>query len=275
MSPNCPDLRVMSFNVLNAHAGHYAGRWRLRKVPVAMAIWAYGPDLLGAQELQRKQADFLREQLGEYEFLSPGRDKGVLAGQSVAIFYRAGRFRKIEQGHFWLSKTPDKPGSQNWGSLAPRMCNWVRLADLRHDDERQFVFFNAHFDPFSRWARLRSGEILRDRIAAIAGPDPAIIAGDFNANAHRKVYQVVLAGPGGQGLILLDAYRQAHPQRQRRRREGTWHGRGFRLGRRLDWILHTSDFDVIDAAIDRAKRNGRYPSDHFPVTATLRWRENG
>lgn len=263
----------MSFNVLNAHAGHYTGRWDDRKGPVAMAIWAFGPDLLGAQEVQRKQADFLRGRLREYEFLSPGRDDGVLAGQSVAIFYRAGRFELVDRGHFWLSKTPDEPGSRDWGSMAPRMCNWVRLADLRHERRRQLVFFNAHFCPLSRWARFQSGRTLRDRIAALAGSDSAIVAGDFNANAHRKLYHAVLAGPGGEGLVLEDAYRLAHPVRKRG--EGTWHGRGLRLGRRLDWILHTPDFEVLDAAIDQAKRNGRYPSDHFPVTATLRWQADG
>ncbi len=266
---NCPDLRVMTFNVLNAHSGQHTGPWRLRKKPVAMAIWAYGPDLLGAQELQRTQAEFLCEQLREYDFVSPGRDKGIFAGQSVAIFFRSGRFRIIDAGFFWFSRNPDQPGSRNWGAVVPRICTWVRLADLRCGDERQFVFFNAHFDALSRWARFRSGEILRDRIVAIAGPDPAVIAGDFNANAHRKLYQAVLGGPGGQGLRLQDAYRLAHPKRQPM--EGTWHGRGLRFRRRLDWILHTPNFDVIDAAIDHAKRNGRYPSDHFPVTATLRW----
>jgi len=237
-----------------------------------MAIWAFGPDLLGAQEVQRKQADFLRGQLREYEFISPGRDNGVLAGESVAIFYRAGRFELVDKGYFWLSRTPDKPGSKHWGAMAPRMCNWVRLADLRHEDKRQFVFFNAHFDALSRWARFKSGEMLRDRIAALAGSDPAIVTGDFNANAHRKLYQAVLGGPGGGGLVLEDAYRVANPVRQRI--EGTWHGRGLRSWRRLDWILLTPQFDVLDAAIDYAKRNGRYPSDHFPVTATLRWQED-
>lgn len=40
-------------------------------------------------------------------------------------------------------------------------------------------------------------------------------------------------------------------------------------GARIDWIVVTPSVRVIDAAIDRTNRDGRYPSDHFPVTALI------
>jgi endonuclease/exonuclease/phosphatase family metal-dependent hydrolase len=40
----------------------------------------------------------------------------------------------------------------------------------------------------------------------------------------------------------------------------------------MDWILASSYFQTIDAEIDHTRRSGGYPSDHFPVTATLRGR---
>jgi len=45
---------------------------------------------------------------------------------------------------------------------------------------------------------------------------------------------------------------------------------GRRDGDRIDWILTTPQFQVVSAAIDRARGALGYPSDHFPVTATLR-----
>ena len=38
----------------------------------------------------------------------------------------------------------------------------------------------------------------------------------------------------------------------------------------MDWILASSHFQTIDAEIDHTRGPHGYPSDHFPVTATLR-----
>jgi endonuclease/exonuclease/phosphatase family metal-dependent hydrolase len=264
-----PDIRVMSFNILTARSGQNDSRWRRRKESVALAIWAFGPDLLGAQEVKRFQAHYLHEELREYVLVSAGRDEGLFAGECVAIFYRADRFEKLDEGHFWLSNRPDEPGSRNWGTVTPRLVSWAKLRDRRHRTNGSLFFFNTHFDPFSRWARFRSAAMLRQRILGIAGTCPAILTGDFNASAGRRLYETVLGEPGNGSLQLFDAYRAVHPVKQRN--EGTWHGRGIRIPRRIDWILHTRHFAVVDAYIDHRKRSGRYPSDHFPVTATLRW----
>jgi endonuclease/exonuclease/phosphatase family metal-dependent hydrolase len=40
----------------------------------------------------------------------------------------------------------------------------------------------------------------------------------------------------------------------------------------IDAIMVSPEFDVLAASIDRTERDGRYPSDHFPVTARLRRR---
>jgi endonuclease/exonuclease/phosphatase family metal-dependent hydrolase len=38
----------------------------------------------------------------------------------------------------------------------------------------------------------------------------------------------------------------------------------------MDWILASAHFQTIAAGIDHTRGSGGYPSDHFPVTATLR-----
>ena len=42
-------------------------------------------------------------------------------------------------------------------------------------------------------------------------------------------------------------------------------------GGKIDYILTTSDVHVLDAQILHDNAEGRYPSDHFPVTARLRF----
>ena len=52
--------------------------------------------------------------------------------------------------------------------------------------------------------------------------------------------------------------------------EATYHAfKGTLEGSRIDFILHTSQYRVLDASIDRVNANGHYPSDHFPVIAVL------
>jgi exonuclease III len=70
---------------------------------------------------------------------------------------------------------------------------------------------------------------------------------------------------------LVDSYRQVTPTIGRD--EATYHGfSGRTLGSRIDFVLHDGSFETLDAAIVRTNYSGRYPSDHFPVTATLRLR---
>jgi endonuclease/exonuclease/phosphatase family metal-dependent hydrolase len=41
-------------------------------------------------------------------------------------------------------------------------------------------------------------------------------------------------------------------------------------GEKIDYVFVPPGIGVIDAAIVRTERDGRYPSDHFPVTARIR-----
>jgi endonuclease/exonuclease/phosphatase family metal-dependent hydrolase len=43
-------------------------------------------------------------------------------------------------------------------------------------------------------------------------------------------------------------------------------------GEKIDHVFASAEWEILDAAIVRTERNQRYPSDHFPVTATVRLR---
>ena len=69
------------------------------------------------------------------------------------------------------------------------------------------------------------------------------------------------------GVNLRDTFRTMHPDV---RKVGTYHDfEGGRGGEKVDAILASSEWRVLGAAIVRTSRQGRYPSDHFPVTATV------
>jgi len=260
-------LRVMTFNLLNGKHDLHVARWDKRKQLAADCIKAADPDLLGMQEVLEFQADYLRKQLPGYGFVGTGRADGKHAGEYVAIFFKSDRFEKLDEGHFWLSKTPDVPGSKDWLSAVPRIVTWVKLR-TREEPVRTFYHFNTHFDPVSKWAQIESAGLLRRRVAEIAGSSPVIVTGDFNANAGNETHKTLLGEEGSEGLTLIDGFRAAHPQRQGN--EGTYRLPGnVRVPRRIDWILHTPHFRTVGAAVDLTNDAGRFPSDHYPVVANL------
>lgn len=258
-------LKVMSFNIRYGRANDGENRWVKRDSLVAETIRVFGPDLLGLQEALPFQCQFLKQQFPEFDFVGRGREVKPDQGEFCAIMYRRERFEKKDEGHFWLSETPQTPGSRSWDSALPRMVTWVRLMD--RDTESEFIFANTHYDHIGQQARIASSEIIRKWLAKFP-QTPVVITGDFNSAIGSKPYQQLLDG-GSPELSLVDTYRAIYPQATER--EGTssrWNGN--RSGARIDWILHSKQFSTLNAAIDYHNDRGQYPSDHYPVQATLR-----
>jgi len=265
------DVRAMTFNIRYGTAPDGPNSWESRKELVLEAIKAFDPDVLGTQECLRFQADYLAGHLADYEFVGAGRDDGEDAGEMCGVFYRSTRFEKLDEGHFWLSETPEAVGSRGWDAALPRMATWVRLR-AREDTLGGFVVVNTHFDHAGAEARLESARLVSDHIRALRDDMPAIVMGDFNSPADStagRPYAALLTGGGDPSRALVDAYRATHPHPGPD--EGTFNAfEGLIDGARIDWILVTPDIKVLEGDIDRRHLRGLYPSDHFPVTAVLR-----
>ena len=261
---SAPPIRVMSFNIRYGTASDGENHWDQRHELVAQTIRNFNPDLLGTQECLAFQADFLKEHFPGYDFHGVGRDDGSSTGEMTAIFYRTDRFERLDAGHFWLSETPEVPGSVSWDSALTRMCSWVKLRDRGHGGGELF-FFNTHFDHRGVIMRRESARLLSKMIPAIAGDSPVILTGDFNAPAQSGLdepYTLLTKN-------LADTYRTINPRPGPE--EGTFGAfSGLTNGPRIDWILVTRHVRTIKAGIDRSQREGRYPSDHFPITAIVK-----
>jgi endonuclease/exonuclease/phosphatase family metal-dependent hydrolase len=261
----------MSFNIRYGTADDGENRWDLRKEFLIETIKAFKPDLLGTQETLGFQRDYLAEKLPEYDWLGVGRDDGKDQGEMMALYYKRDRFEKQGGGHFWLSETPDSPGSKSWDSSLPRMVTWVKLKDRQSPSAPPIAFFNTHFDHRGPEARLESARLIRRQIATIGEGCSIIVTGDFNSGEGSEPYQALFAPADGQDSPVVDTFRAAHPERGEN--EGTGTGRfraGDTSGPRIDWIAAGRDWQIVEAAIDRTAKGGRTPSDHFPVMAVLR-----
>ncbi|SFI81245.1 endonuclease/exonuclease/phosphatase family protein [Planctomicrobium piriforme] len=264
-------LRVMSFNIRYAAAKDGPNAWDLRKDFLIETIHKFNPDLLGTQETEAGQRGFLVQHFSEYGELGVGRDDGQLQGEMMAVFYRKSRFDLVEGGHFWLSETPDVAGSKSWNSAHPRMVTWVLLKDKLGPDQPELYFFNTHFDHISQEARNHGGLILHDRIAAASERAAVIVTGDFNSKEGSEPYTNLFTPHAGQPL-LTDAYRAVHPAVGPEEGTANAFNPANITGARIDWIGFTKQFTAKSAEINRVEREGKLPSDHFPIEVVLNWR---
>jgi endonuclease/exonuclease/phosphatase family metal-dependent hydrolase len=260
-------VRVMSFNIRYGTANDGQNHWQFRRDLVFQTIRANDPDVVGLQEVLACQAHELCAALPDYGFVGVGRDDGAAAGEFVPVMYRKKRFDLINFGYVWLSEQMDQPGVKGWDAACPRMLSWARLRFKRNPLNDLYVV-NTHFDHVGKRARLESAKIVR-RMTDTLGGRPVIVIGDFNCGPGSAPYEV-LTGDRSNLAELKDAYAALGFEEAN---AGTFNAfRGDRSGARIDWILFNRRFEVLESGIDRRQFGGRCPSDHFPVTATLRLR---
>lgn len=263
------ELSVISYNVRVDTTQDGAYGWAARREAVAALLRARGAALIGLQEALAHQLDDIVDRLEGYEAAGVGRDDGATTGEFNPILYRTGRLRLCRQGTFWLSETPDVPGSMSWGAGYPRIVTWGEFEAA--GSGRRLFLFNTHLDHQSVRAREEGARLLRARMATIAGSRPAVVTGDFNCESGSRPLQILVA-PGADGLALQDAQNVA----------GEGHAgpagtltSNFRepLGPKIDFILVTAGVEVLRHAVLDEKSGDRFPSDHLPVLAEIRLRD--
>ena len=259
-------LQVMSFNIRYGTAKDGDNHWSARREMLFDLIRERDADLVGLQEALAFQIDEIQAAVPGYAVVGVGRDDGGRAGEWSAILFKVGRFRVADAGTFWFSDTPEVPASKSWGNNITRICTWARLIDR---DGRGFYHFNLHLDHESQPSRDRSTALLRQRIEARAFlTDPVVVTGDFNVG-ERNPALAALVSKGNPASPFVDTYRVLYPDETV---VGTFTGfkMGNTAGEKIDYVLVQPGAEVISAEIIRASRNDRYPSDHFPVAATIR-----
>jgi endonuclease/exonuclease/phosphatase family metal-dependent hydrolase len=269
------DIGVTSFNIRYASANDGENSWPLRERRVGEAIRAWNSDIIGLQEVEAVQADWLRALLPTHTFHGVGRTDGQRKGEFAPILFRSERFMLEESGHFWLSPTPDVVGSRGWDAALERMASWVRLLD--RETSMKVLVINTHLDHKGEVARAESLNLIRTRAESLAKGAAIIITGDFNTSADDAPASGFFAPAGEAGATALrDTFRRVYPERDLD--EGTfstWNTPPRSpltlAGARIDWVVTSGAFETISSEIDRRTPGGRLISDHYPVHARLRY----
>jgi len=254
-------LRVMSFNVRYPNPADGPDAWPLRRDLLVETIRTAAPDIFGTQELFYEQGQYIVEKLPEFAWFGLSR-RGNHEDEHMGVFYRKDRLRLLDSGDFWLSPTPEKPGSSAWNMSLPRMVTWG-LFEIQGKGAK-FLFLNTHFAHRGEdeTARQKSARLIACRIGLQDENVPIILTGDFNAPAGGPTYQVLSP--------LKDTWTVAAQKSGPEGTEGTFHGfKGKPGAARIDWIMFRAPWTVKNAEIIVAGRDGRFPSDHFPVLAVF------
>ena len=251
-------LRVGTFNI-RVPNDPPPNNWAMR-VPRVKALLQKQPlDIIGMQETTAKQLDDLLTLPG-WASIGVAREDGIRRGEFSNILFRRDRLEKIGYGTFWLSETPDVPGSISWKSACRRICTWGRFRDRLTGNI--FCFVNTHLDHVSQEARTNGLTLIVERMKTICQEgEPVILTGDFNMTYNNPALRQLDAK-------FLDVRQKEHGGKFL---DNTPTYTGF--GRQktdviIDYIFRTPDLQVIKCGVEADNTKG-YPSDHNLVWAEL------
>jgi endonuclease/exonuclease/phosphatase family metal-dependent hydrolase len=257
-------VKVMTFNIRAKNLMDIFDRWNSRKQDVFEMITDHAPDIFGLQEPLPNQLEQFQQAFPQYAYYSAGGKDGKIKGESCPIFYRKDRFKLLDSGTFWFSDRPNKPGTQGWGEPVPRFCSWVVLAEKGQNTS--FYVYNTHLAWMSQQSRNKSVRLLVKEITARNSSLPFIIMGDFNMKLTNPAVKFLLNSSPENQFPVTDAWLSVHPDNPdiSTCNFGTW-----ATGPQIDHIQLGMGAKAIEVTIDDRKINGHYPSDHFPVIATV------
>ncbi len=258
-------FKVVSLNIRYDNPSDSLNTWTSRAPLVSRFLNKEKPDLIGLQEVLFNQYAYLDSVLTDYSSVGAGREDGMRSGEMNPVFFRKDRFDLVRNLTFWLSETPETPGSKSWNSSLPRIVTWVELAEKNTHDH--LFFFNTHFAHDSDTARIMSAKLLLSKIDTITSAFPFIVTGDFNTLPGGEAYSI-LTGPAESVPLLMDAKEISEDNP-----EGpvyTYNGfSDTTSSTRIDYIFVRNGLRVLDHRVFVRKEHRVFISDHWPLAATV------
>ena len=266
-------MKILTCNIRTSHANAKDGKnaWPRRKDLCLSVVKGQDADIVCFQEMNEDQFRDITE--GLPGFRSYGMADRADSRRPVnSIFWLADAFDLVSAGGYWLSEQPHVPGSKSWDSACVRLANWVRLTE--HATGAEFRVVNTHLDHVSQAAQLKQAELIVEDAAAYPDGYPQLLTGDMNVDATYPALAAFRAGG------WADTYAQSHGTDDPGYTYHAFAGTAFDpqthrpfegkppLGK-MDWILMRGAWTVAEAAVLKDHDHGRYPSDHYFVSATL------
>ena len=258
------EIRVMTFNIRYGSAADGLNSWPFRRSFLAKVIKKSLPDILGLQEAEESQVAYILKSLDCLPYISIGTGRGKdEKGESTRILVNSLRFSVESSGTFWLSDTPDVPGSTSYGNHLPRIATWAHLKE-HGENGTGLTIVNTHLDHESQSARIKGVQQILDWISLHAVRNPVIVTGDFNNEADDSE-EIQLMEKFG----FSDIHFELHGERPATFHEFTGDAESLSLPK-IDFIWQKGDLEAVSSSIIKSRSFfGQYPSDHFPILSSI------
>jgi endonuclease/exonuclease/phosphatase family metal-dependent hydrolase len=256
------NMNLMSYNIRYDITTSNASPWTERHTAIASQIKRFDVDIIGMQEVLVHQREQLLLDLPGYASVGVGRDDGINAGEFSPIFYKAHRFQLLVSSTFWLSPTPEIP-SKGWDAALNRICTYAQFVDRQSTDT--FWVFNTHFDHVGETARMKSAELILQKIKEVTkGTNQAVIfCGDLNLNDDHSTITFVQSQL--KDALLVSKYVKSKMNRTFNNFDLT-----TPASKRIDYIFINTYMSVQTFETIVEPFGVSYPSDHFPILAKLK-----
>jgi endonuclease/exonuclease/phosphatase family metal-dependent hydrolase len=252
-------LKLITYNLRYDKPDPEQQNWQVRRGAIASLLNHYSPDLISTQEGKANQLLYLHRMLPDYQSIGGDRT-GTETNEYCAIFYHTQRLTCVETGDFFLSETPDIPGSitPSWANKHPRMVTWG-IFETKAENKR-ILLLNTHLDYYSDIAKELGAKLIHEYISQLDLEGVYLfLTADFNAvpgSLSRKTLEI----PFPQGKQLYDALSGLELSEQM-----TFNNFTNQAFDAIDTIYYDSQVKLENIYIDHQKWQGVIPSDHYPV----------
>ena len=281
-------VRVCSYNI--RYVGGDRGTdndWDKRRDDVIAFVNEFDLDAFGMQEVDPEQMQYFKEKMPGYGFVGEHRNPDRKTSEASPVAYRKERFELEKANTFWLSETPEVPGSisKSWRAACRRVCTYAVLKDKRTG--KHFCFVNTHLDGGSAKATENGMRLILERMKEFIADMPVVFSGDHNcvetSNAAKMAASILKdafyasekppeglwrTGGGFSGKKEEISCAEALKRPKSERNSNEWRKK---FGGRIDYIYVSQGVRVLDYKTDARKRPGLelQPSDHLPLLVTL------
>lgn len=243
-------MKIVTFNLRRDNAGDGDNRFWMRKEEIIECIQKEEADVIGFQEILPHMQEWMENNMPEYYFVGHGREAD-LGEEGIVVAFRKDKFRMRFFHSFWLSPTPQEPGSRYEGqSSCPRTCIALTLYSV--EDQKSFRVFNTHLDHVGSFAKKEGIKQVVEYCDKMNEADrmPSFIMGDFNVFPDQDELTPISANPQ---YVDVSGHIPV-----------TFHG-FYSVERKIDYIYVNDMVKPRECYIWESEKGRPCLSDHNPV----------
>ena len=255
-------MKVVTFNIRCDYNQDGINCFQNRKKLILKKLKDETADIICFQEVLPHVSFWLKENLNDYYILGCGREKD-LKGEQNTVAIKKEKFQLISMNTFWLSLTPQVPGTRyEKQSMCPRSVTELLIQDL--ETEKLYNIINTHLDHEGSEARVLGMDQILKHMKDVKekkeqdgyGKIELILAGDFNGYPDSPEIQLIENSDFLRDLTFG--------------MEGTFHDYGrMNPAEKIDYIAVSSGLECAARELWMDCENGVYLSDHYPVSVVL------